>query len=101
MDAPVRCTPVERIARGNDADDVSAAYVAGYADAVALLRPDEHDHAPAEPLGRIHARYLCYAELQQPTPEARAYVAGFRDAAADNLPCPPHEIEPETRRVAA
>ena len=101
MDAPVRGTPVERIARGNDADDVAAAYVAGYADAVALLRLDKHDHAAAEPLERIRARYLCYAELEQPSPEARTYVAGFRDAAADNLPCPPHEIEPQTRRVAA
>ena len=80
---------------------VAAAYVAGHADGLALLHSDGHDQAPVEPLECIYARYLRYVELQPPTPEARAYVAGFRDAAADNLPCPPHEIEPPIRRVAA
>jgi hypothetical protein len=101
MDPLARGTPVERTARDNDADDVAAAYVAGYADGLTLLHSDGHDQARVEPLERIYARYLRYVELQPPTPEARAYVAGFRDAAADNLPCPPREIELPIRRVAA
>jgi len=85
----------------NDATDVAAAYIAGYADGVTLLHLEGHDHSPAEPLQRIHARYLGYIELEHPTPKARAYIAGFRDAAADNLPCPPHEVESQVHRVAA
>jgi len=101
MDALARGAPVERTARDNDADDVAAAYVAGYADGITLLHADGHDQAPVEPLERIYARYLCNVELEHSTPGTRAYIAGFRDAAADNLPCPPHEIEPGIHRVAA
>ena len=102
MDAHERGIPTERSASENNAGyDVAAAYVAGYADGIALLHSDGHDQAPLEPLERIYARYLRYVELEPPTPEAHAYVAGFRDAAADNLPCPPHEPEPQIHRVAA
>ena len=99
MDALVSDTPVEQTA--NDASDVAATYVAGYADGITLLHLEGHNHSPAEPLQRIHARYLGYIELENPTPETRAYVAGFRDAAADNLPCPPHENELRVHRAAA
>ena len=99
MEALVSGAPVEQTS--NDASDVAAAYVAGYADGVTLLHLEGHNHSPADPLQRIHARYLGYIALEHPNPKARAYVAGFRDAAADNLPCPPHEIEPQVHCVAA
>ena len=96
---------MERLASGTPfeqtASDMAAAYVAGYADGNTLLHLVGHDHSAAEPLQRIHARYLGYIELEHPTQEARAYVAGFRDAAADNLPCPPHEIESHVLHRAA
>lgn len=101
MEPLVPDTRAGRIARDNDTGDVAPAYVAGYADGLTLLHSDGHCQAPVEPLERIYARYLRYVELEPPTPEARAYVAGFRDAAADNLPCPPQEIERPIRRVAA
>jgi hypothetical protein len=101
MDPLTRGTHVERTARDNDTVDVATAYVAGYADGITLLHSDGHDQAPVEPLERIYARYLCNVELEHPTPGTRAYIAGFRDAAADNLPCPPHEIQPQIHRVAA
>ena len=101
MDPPARRSSVERTARNHDAADVAAAYVAGYADGITLLHSDGHDQAPVEPLERIYARYLSNLELEHPTPGTRAYIAGFRDAAADNLPCPSHEIEPQIHRVAA
>jgi hypothetical protein len=101
MEALVSGTPVEQTARDNDAGDVAGAYVAGYADGITLLHLEGHNHSPAEPLQRIHARYLCYVELDHPTVRERSYIAGFRDAAADNLPCPPHQIEPQVHRVAA
>ena len=101
MDPLARGAPVERTARDNVADDVAAAYVAGYADGITLLHSDGHDQAPVGPLERTYARYLCNVELEHPSPGTRAYIAGFRDAAADNLPSPPHEIEPQIHRVAA
>jgi len=93
MEPLVPGTRARRAARNTNV--VAPAYVAGYADGLTLLHSDGHDQAPVEPLERIYARYLCYVELEPPTPEARAYIAGFRDAAADNLPCPPHETEPQ------
>jgi hypothetical protein len=101
MDALERGTPVGQTPRDNDADDIAATYAVGYADGLTHLRSDGQDQAPVEPLERIYARYLRYLELEPPTPEARAYVNGFRDAVADNLPCLPHEIEPQIGRVAA
>ena len=96
MERLVSGTPFEQTA-----SDMAAAYVAGYADGNTLLHLVGHDHSAAEPLERIHARYLGYIELEHPTPEARAYVAGFRDAAADNLPCPLHAIRSEDHKNAA
>jgi hypothetical protein len=101
MDPLARGTPVERTAGDNVADDVASAYVAGYADGITLLHSDGHEQAPVEQLKRIYARYLCNVELEHPTPGTRAYIASFRDAASDNLPAPPHEIEPQIHRVAA
>jgi len=101
MDPLARGTPGERTATHNVADDVAAAYVAGYADGITLLHSDGHEQAPLERLERIYARYLCNVELEHPTPGTCAYIAGFRDAAADNLPSPPHEIEPQIHHVAA
>jgi len=99
MEALLSGTPIAQSA--NEASDVAAAYLAGYADGITLLHLEGHNHSPAEPLQRIQDRYLGYSKQEHPTPEARAYVAGFRDAAADNLPCPPHETEPQVHRVAA
>jgi hypothetical protein len=96
-----RDTHVERTAGDSDVDDVAAPYTAGYADGITLLHSDGHDRALGEPIERVYARYLSNIELEQATPQTRAYVAGFRDAAADNLPCPPHEIDPQVHRVAA
>jgi hypothetical protein len=93
-------TRAGRTARDRDTNAVAPADVAGYADGLTLLHSDGHDQAPVEPLERIYARYLRDVELEPPTPEARAYVAGFRAAAADNLPCPPHETEPQIRVAA-
>jgi hypothetical protein len=106
MDTLERGALVERTtrdndARSNDAGDVAAAYVAGYADGLTLLHSDGHDQPAVEPLERIYARYLRYVELDPATPEARVYVAGFRDAAADNLPCPPHEVKSHVPHLAA
>lgn len=101
MDVLERGTAVGQTARDNDADDIAATYVAGYADGLTHLRSDGHDQAPVESLERIYARYLRYLELEPPTPEAHAYVTGFRDTVTDNLPCLPHEIEPQIGRVAA
>ena len=95
MDAHVRARPIEPTLRDNGAGGVVAAYGAGYADGTTLLHMDAHDHSSVEPFHRIHARYLRHVELEHPTVETRTYIAGFRDAAADNLPCPPHEIEPQ------
>jgi len=99
MERLVSGTPVVQTA--NEASDVAAAYLVGYADGLTLLHLKGHNHSRAERLQCIQDRYLGYIELENPTPEARAYVAGFRDAAADNLPCPPHEVEPQVHRVAA
>jgi hypothetical protein len=83
--------------RHNDADDLVTSYDAGYADGIALLRTDRYDHSPIEPLQRSRARYLRYVELDNPTPGARAYIAGVRDVAADNLPCRSHSLPPRPR----
>jgi hypothetical protein len=101
MDALARGTSAERTAIGNTAAHSTAAYYAGYADGFTLLYSDRHEHAPPELLERVHLRYLSCVALEHPAPEALAYVAGFRDAAFDNLPCPPHEIESQDRRDAA
>jgi hypothetical protein len=93
-------TPIEQISGNRDARAVAGRYVAGYADGMILLHQDGHDQVFPEPLERIYARYLSHVGLERSTPEARAYIAGFRDAAADNLPCPPREIELQARAAA-
>ena len=75
------------------ASALKAAYEAGYADAVILLRARGDGCVPSEPIDRIQARYLGYMAMKSPTEEGRAYVAGFGDAAADNLPRPSHAFE--------
>jgi hypothetical protein len=92
-------SPVEQRARDTNVSDV--AYGAGYADGIALLHVHGRTHLPAEPLQCTHDRYVCFAQLEHPTAEARAYIAGFRDVAADNLHYPPHHIEFLAQRIAA
>ena len=89
------------ITNENDAVALSAAYYAGYADAMALLHPDARDNTAVERIERIHARYFGYAGQEYPTREARAYMAGFGDAAADNLPHPSRAFAPKPHRIAA
>lgn len=98
MDALSRATVVEPTSGD---DGVTAAYGAGYADGITLLHGDGHNGFPVEPLGRTHARYLSYAELDDPTPGERAYIDGFRDVASDNLFSPPHRIESQAYAMTA
>ena len=84
--------PHPRAAKDNAAGVLKAAYDAGYTDGVILLRPKGHDGVSFEPVERIRARYLRHISLEHPALKARAYIAGFSDAAADNLPCPPRAI---------
>jgi hypothetical protein len=85
----------------NDAVALKAAYYAGYADATPLLHPDARDSSSVEPIERIHARYFGCVGQEYLTAEARAYMAGFGDAAADNLPHPSQEFAPKPQRIAA
>jgi hypothetical protein len=64
----------------------AAAYALGYADGRGLVSGQ-----PEESLRPIRRRFLAHVEAQHPSSAERAYVAGVRDAAADNLPSPPHE----------
>ena len=89
------------ITNENDAVALKAAYYAGYADATALLHPGARDSASVEPIERIRARYFGYVGQEYPTAEARAYMAGFGDAAADNLPHSPQELAPKPHDIAA
>ena len=88
----VRDMPVEPTPRDHGACDVTAAYGSGYADGITLLHVNGHNRFSPEPLQSVHDRYLRNVELEHPTPEAGAYIAGFHDVAADNLRCPPHRI---------
>ena len=69
----------------------AAAYVLGYADGRCLMsgRADEA-------LQSIRTRFLAHVDAEHPSSAEQAYIAGVRDAAADNLPSPP-----ETYRHAA
>ena len=80
---------------------LKAAYDAGYGDAVVLLRPRSPDCASLEPIERVQARYLDYLAQGRQTAEAVAYLSGYADAAADNLPCPSHAIGRGDHRLAA
>jgi hypothetical protein len=76
----------------------TSAYALGYADGRRLLK----SHEPAnESVTIIRARYLAHVEANRPTFAERAYVAGVRDAAADNLPYPPTEPDARAHRHAA
>ena len=66
--------------------DPKAAYTLGYADGRRLVGGQAGDS-----LTSIRARFLAHTEAAQPSAAERAYVAGVRDAAADNFPCPPQE----------
>ena len=79
-------------ARAGDAtavpDEPAAAYVLGYADGQRLLRTQGAPDGSLEP---VRARYLALVEAAPLSPAGQAYLAGVRDAAADNLPSPPSE----------
>jgi hypothetical protein len=82
--------------------DTNAAYAEGYAHGSILLLAMRQGGDMPDPVRAIHARYLAQAQMTDPTEAERAYIAGFRDAVSDNLPCPPHpaaESMPR-RRVA-
>ena len=69
-----------------------AAYVLGYADGRCLMSGQSE-----ESLQPIRARFLAHVDAVGPSFAEQAYLAGVRDAAADNLPSPP----PEPYRHAA
>ena len=78
--------PVERKRQSLFPDNPVTAYALGYADGRWLVS------APAGEASRpIRDRFLAHADVAHPTPADEAYVAGVRDAAADNLPAPPNE----------
>ena len=64
----------------------AAAYVLGYADGRRLVSGQSE-----ESLRPIRARFLAHVDAAHPSSAEQAYVAGVRDAAADNLPSPPAE----------
>ena len=69
-------------------DEPATAYELGYADGRRLMSAE--DRADTS-LGPVRARYLALADAVQLSPAGQAYLAGLRDAAADNLPAPPLE----------
>jgi hypothetical protein len=87
----------EPAARPGDATAVPAdpakAYALGYADGRRLCQTQD---APDEALEPVRTRYATLANAAQLSPSEQAYLAGARDAAADNLPSPP----PEHRHAA-
>ncbi len=87
--------PAERNPQSPIPDDPAAAYVLGYADGRRLVS----DQADAS--NSIHDRFLAHVDAERPSPAEQAYVAGVRDAAADNLPSPPHEHYESPYRHAA
>jgi hypothetical protein len=70
--------------------ELAAAYALGYGDGERLVKAEGQD-ASDESLAPICARYLAHAEAMPASPADQAYLAGVRDAAADNLPSPPAE----------
>ncbi|HEV3177081.1 MAG TPA: hypothetical protein VGZ72_13895 [Stellaceae bacterium] len=70
----------------------NAAYAEGYAHGSILLLAMRQGGIMPDRVRAIHARYLAQAQIPDPADCGRAYVAGFRDAVSDNLPCPPHDI---------
>jgi hypothetical protein len=92
MDPLVRDTPVEPTPRDHISYRVAAAYGSGYTDGITLLHVNGHNRFSLEPLQIVHDRYLCNVQIENSTPEADAYIAGFNDVAADNLRSPPRGI---------
>ena len=82
--------------------ETNAAYAEGFAHGSILLLAMRRGGTMPEPVRTIHARYLAQVQVSHPTEVERAYVAGFRDAVSDNLPCPPHPAPESTphQRVA-
>jgi hypothetical protein len=78
--------PVERNRQSPIPGNPIAAYALGYADGRRLV----NGHG-GESLRPMRERFLAHVEAKHPTPAEQAYVAGVRDAAADNLPSPPQE----------
>ncbi len=76
--------------------DPVAAYTLGYADGRRLVSGQADDAMKS-----IRARFLAHVEATQPSPAEQAYVAGVRDAAADNFPSPPHQPYETPYRHAA
>ena len=72
--------------------ETNAAYAEGYAHGSILLLAMRQGGDMPDRVRSIHARYLAQAQLTEPSEAERAYIAGFRDAVSDNLPCPPHPI---------
>ncbi|HKF73277.1 MAG TPA: hypothetical protein VKB68_16100 [Stellaceae bacterium] len=64
----------------------AAAYVLGYADGRRLVSGQ-----PDDSLQPIRTRFLAHVDAAHPSSAEQAYVAGVRDAAADNFPSPPDE----------
>lgn len=78
--------PVERNRQSPFPDNPVTAYGLGYADGRCLIS------APVSDASRpIRDRVLAHIDVAHPTAAEQAYVAGVRDAAADNLPSPPRE----------
>ena len=74
----------------------AAAYVLGYADGRRMLSGQ-----PEESLRAVRARFLAHVDAAQPSPAEQAYLAGVRDAVADNFPSPPQEPYEAPHRRAA
>jgi hypothetical protein len=74
-------------------DDPGEAYALGYADGRRLCQTQDASDDALEP---VRTRYATLANAAQLSPAEQAYLAGARDAAADNLPSPP----PEHRHAA-
>ena len=82
--------------------EINAAYAEGYAHGGILLLAMRQGASSPDRVASIHARYVAETQVENPTEAERAYVAGFRDAVSDNLPCPPQPISDTIphRRVA-
>ena len=74
-------------------DEINAAYAEGYAHGSILLLAMQQGGDMPDRVRSVHARYLAQVQVMKPSEAERAYVAGFRDAVSDNLPCPPHPVE--------
>ena len=76
--------------------ELSAAYALGYADGRLMLSGKSEESLPL-----IRARIHAHVDAVQPSAAEQAYVAGVRDAVADNFPSPPQEPHQAPQRHAA